>query len=65
VQQATTNPAGSSLGIQNVKIKLEQALHLSAAVVTLAAAFGLDTIVAAMSLAAISVGLAVSAGLPR
>jgi hypothetical protein len=48
-----------------MKVKLEQALHLSAAAVTLAAAFGLNNMVAAMSLAAISVGLAVSAGLPR
>jgi hypothetical protein len=40
-------------------------LHLGAAAVTLAAAFGLDAMVAALSLAAISVGFAVSAGLPH
>jgi len=48
-----------------MKVKLEQALHLSAAVVTVAAAFGLDAMTTALSLAAISVGLALSAGLPR
>jgi hypothetical protein len=48
-----------------MKVKLEQALHLSAAAVTVAAAFGLDPMIAALSLAAISVGLAVSAGIPR
>jgi len=48
-----------------MKVKLEQALNLGAAAVTLAAAFGLDPVVAALSLAAISVGLAVTAGLPR
>jgi hypothetical protein len=45
-----------------MKKRLEQALHLGAAVVTVAAAFGLNPIAAAMLLAAISVGLAVSAG---
>ncbi len=45
-----------------MKTRLEQALHLGAAAVTLAAAFGLNPTVAAMSLAAISVGLALSAG---
>jgi hypothetical protein len=48
-----------------MKVKLERALNLGAAAVTLAAAFGLDPMVAALSLAAISIGLAVSAGLPR
>jgi hypothetical protein len=48
-----------------MKMRLEQALHLGAAAVTLAAAFGLNPLIAALSLALISVGLAVSAGLPR
>lgn len=48
-----------------MKLKLEQALHLSAAVVLLATAFGLDPMIAALSLSAISVGLARSAGPPR
>jgi hypothetical protein len=48
-----------------MKIRIEQALHVGAAAVTLAAAFGLNPLIAALSLAAISVGLAVSAGLPR
>jgi hypothetical protein len=48
-----------------MKVKLEQALNPGAAAVTLAAAFGLDPVIAALSLAAISVGLAVTAGLPR
>jgi hypothetical protein len=47
-----------------MKVKLEQALHLGAAAVTFAAAFGLDPVAAALTLAAISVGLAISAGLP-
>jgi hypothetical protein len=46
-----------------MKTRFEQALHLGAAVVTLAAAFGLDPMVAAVLLAAISVGLALSAGI--
>jgi hypothetical protein len=46
-----------------MKVRLEQALNLSAAAVALAAAFGLDPAVAALLLSAISVGLAVSAGL--
>jgi hypothetical protein len=46
-----------------MKTRLEQAFHLGAAVVTVAAACGLNPMVAAMSLAAISVGLAVSAGI--
>jgi hypothetical protein len=48
-----------------MKVNLERALNLGAAAVTLAAAFGLEPVVAALSLAAISVGLAVTAGLPR
>jgi hypothetical protein len=50
-----------------MKMRLEQLLllHLAAAAVTLAAAFGLDPLAAALSLAAINVGLAVAAGLPR
>jgi hypothetical protein len=48
-----------------MKMRLEQVLHLGAAAVTLAAAIGLDPVTAALSAAAISVGLAVSAGLPR
>jgi hypothetical protein len=48
-----------------MELKLEQALHLSAAVVTFATAFGLDPMIAALSLSAISVGLALSAGLSR
>ena len=48
-----------------MKIKIEQALHIGAAAVTLVAAFGLNPDVDALSLAVISVGLAVSAGLPR
>jgi hypothetical protein len=48
-----------------MKMRLEQLLNLSAATVTLAAALGLDPMAAALSLAAISVGLAVSAGLTR
>ena len=48
-----------------MKVRLEQALNLGAAAVTLAAAFGLDPVIAAVSLAAISVGLAIAAGLPH
>jgi len=48
-----------------MKIRLEKLFHISAAAVTLAAAFGLDPMAAALSLAAISLGLAVSAGLSR
>jgi len=48
-----------------MKMRLEQLLNLAAAIVTLAAALGLDPLAAALSLAAIHVGLAVSAGLPR
>ncbi len=48
-----------------MKIRIEQALHFGAAAVTLAAAFELNSHIAALSLAAISVGLAVSAALPR
>jgi hypothetical protein len=46
-----------------MKKRIEQLLNLAAATVTLAAALGLDPFAAAVSLAAISVGLAVSAGL--
>jgi hypothetical protein len=48
-----------------MKSTLQLWLNLAAAAVTLAAAFGLDSMVAMLLLAAISVGLAVSAGLPR
>jgi hypothetical protein len=48
-----------------MKIRLEQLLNLGAAVVTIAAAVGLDPAVAMPLLAAISVGLAVAAGIPR
>jgi hypothetical protein len=40
-------------------------LNLGAAAVTLAAAFGLDPAVAMLLLAAINLGLALAAGLPR
>ena len=46
-----------------MKTRLEQLLNLGAAAVTLAAAFGLDPLTAGLILAAINVGLAVSAGL--
>ncbi|WP_157357609.1 hypothetical protein [Mesorhizobium metallidurans] len=42
--------------------KIEQALHILSAVVTFAAAFGLDPVVVASSLSAINVGLAILAG---
>jgi hypothetical protein len=48
-----------------MKMQLERLLNLGAAAVTLAAAFGLDPMAVALSLAAISVGLAISAGLTR
>jgi hypothetical protein len=48
-----------------MKMKLEQLLNLGVAAVTLAAVFGLDPVVAMLLLAAIYVGLAVSAGLSR
>jgi hypothetical protein len=48
-----------------MKTRLEQLLNLAAAMVTLAAAFGLNPLAAAISLAAISVGLAMTARLPR
>jgi hypothetical protein len=48
-----------------MKIRIEQALHFGAAAVTLAAALGLNPLIAAVSLAAISIGLAVSAELPH
>jgi hypothetical protein len=47
-----------------MKMRLVQALHFGAAAVTLAEVYGLDPMVAALSLASISVGLAVSAGIP-
>ena len=52
-------------GPRKRRATFEQALNLGAAAVTLAAAFGLDPRVPALSLAPISVGLAVSAWLPR
>ena len=48
-----------------MKIRLEQLLNLGAAALTIAAAVGLDPAVAMPLLAAISVGLAVAAGIPR
>jgi hypothetical protein len=48
-----------------MKRRLEQVLNLCAASMTLATALGLDPKVAAIFLAAISVGLALSAGLRR
>jgi hypothetical protein len=48
-----------------MKIRLEQLLNLGAAAVTLAAALGLDPAIAMPLLAAISMGLAVAAGIPR
>jgi hypothetical protein len=48
-----------------MKTRLEQVLNVGAAAVNVAAAFGLDPWVVALLLAAISVGLAVSAELPR
>jgi hypothetical protein len=44
-----------------MKVKLERAFHLGAAAVTLAAAFGLDPLTAALSLAATNIGLAMCA----
>ena len=64
-QQTTTNPAGSNQRTHNMKMRLEQLLHFGAAVVTLAAAFGLAPMAVALLSAAISVDLAVSAGLPH
>jgi hypothetical protein len=48
-----------------VKTSLEQALHFGTAVVTLAAAFGLNPVVAALALASISVGLALCVRISR
>lgn len=48
-----------------MKIRLEKALHIGAAAVTIAAAFGLDPIISALLLGLISVGLAILAGLPN
>jgi hypothetical protein len=47
-----------------MKMRLEQLLHVGAAIVTLAATFGLDPVVAGLLLSSISVGLAVCAGFP-
>jgi hypothetical protein len=58
-------PAGSDRRTYDMKLRIEQALHLGAAAVTLAAAFGLNPVVAALLLASISVALAISAELPR
>jgi hypothetical protein len=46
-----------------MKVQLEQALHLGAAAVILVSAFGLDPMVAAVSLAAIHMGMAIITGL--
>jgi hypothetical protein len=46
-----------------MKVRLEQALHLGTAVVSLAAPFALDPVVAGLLLAMTSVGLALCAGL--
>jgi hypothetical protein len=46
-----------------MKIRFELLLNLAAAAVTIAAEFGIDPLTATLLLAAISVGLAVSAGL--
>ncbi|HEX3496586.1 MAG TPA: hypothetical protein VHT02_05345 [Methylocella sp.] len=56
---------GPTKRTQDMKIRLEQLLNLVAAAVNLAAAVGLDPAVAMLLLAAISVGLAVAAGIPR
>ena len=40
-----------------MKVHFEQMLHLGAAAMTLAAAFGFDAMIAALSLAAINMGL--------
>jgi hypothetical protein len=48
-----------------MKRRLEQLLNLGAAAVTIAAAGGLDPAIAMPLLAAISVGFAVAAGIPR
>jgi len=46
-----------------MKVHLERALNLSAAVVSLAGALGLDPVVGALLSGAISLGLALSASL--
>lgn len=56
---------GPTSKTQKMKTKLERLLNLGAAAVTLAAAFGLDPVAAALSSAAISVGFAVTVGLTR
>lgn len=48
-----------------MKARLEKVLNIGAAVVTLAAVLGLDPLTAALLSAAISLGLAVSAGLTQ
>jgi hypothetical protein len=46
-------------------MNFERLLNLAAAAVTLASAFGLDPMIAALSMAAISVGLALLPGKTR
>ena len=46
-----------------MKTRVERVLHLSTAAVTLAAAFGLDSRIAALLLALGSIGLALTAGI--
>jgi hypothetical protein len=46
-----------------MKVHLERALHLSAAVVGVAILLGFDPVLGALLFAAISLGLALSAGL--
>ena len=48
-----------------MRTTFERLLHLGVAAVTLAAAFGLDPPIAAVSMAAINVGLALSVGKTR
>jgi hypothetical protein len=48
-----------------MKITLEQLLNLGAAAVTFASAVGLDPQIAMLLLTAVSLGLAVAAGIPR
>jgi hypothetical protein len=61
VHSKPQSPAGSTQGPKIMKVKLERAFHLGAAAVTLAAAFGLDPLTAALSLAATNIGLAMCA----
>ena len=44
-----------------MKLKIQQLLHLISAAVIMGAAFGLNSLIAALSLSAISVGFAASA----